>query len=85
MIRGKKSNRQPFTSDCPWRSTPVAIPFNMFISNLGERVHSVSLQMIPKYGGVNKIPASCVFLLLDKLEKWVVRNLVKFNEGKHKS
>lgn len=61
----------------------------MFISNLGERVHSVSLQMIPKYGGgvggVNKIPASCVFLLLDKLEKWVVRNLMKFNEGKHKS
>lgn len=51
MIRGKKSNRQPFTSDCPWRSTPVAIPFNMFISNLGESALSEFADDTKIWGG----------------------------------
>lgn len=78
-------NRQPVTSEKPLGvNTSSKTIQHLYKQDVWARVHYQQVTDDSKLGTVNKLTVACVFLWLDKLEKWAERNPVKFSKVRGK-
>lgn len=63
-----------------------SIPFDIFVNDLRDGTECTVSKLADdtKQGGVADMPEDCAAIQsdLDRLEKWVDRNIMKFNKGK---
>lgn len=88
IISGTKSSLRPVTSGVPQSSIEDPLLFNISINNLDIEAECALRKFTDytKLGGVADIPDDQAAIQRDpgRLEKWVDRNLIKFNKEKRK-